>query len=458
MSTPVIVGSIIGALVLLAIIIWAVRRKKDDAPKPIAGTDEKKPPPELEKKDEEPEAPEEAEAPAEDEEPEEGKEPEAPAEDEKPEEQEAPAEDEKPEEPAVPAEDEKPEEPAAPAEPEEPKEPAPGVRLDESEEEEAAKRLKEAKRERKLKKLRKGLAPTRGGFIAKIGAIFKGKKEIDPSLLDELEEALITADVGAKTSEWFLELLRQALDKNELADPDAVWALLRSEVEKALAIDANPWDVDSKKPYVIMVVGVNGVGKTTTIGKLASQYSAAGKKVVLAAADTFRAAAVNQLEIWGRRTGCEVVKSKEGADPSSVVFDAIKRAQEVDADIVIADTAGRLHTQAPLMEELKKVARVTAKAQEGAPDQVLLVLDATTGQNALRQVKEFGEALELTGIALTKLDGTAKGGVIIGICHEHKIPVRFIGIGEAKDDLREFEVADFVEALFFKEEGETEDE
>jgi len=178
---------------------------------------------------------------------------------------------------------------------------------------------------------------------------------------------------------------------------------------------------------------------------------------VLAAADTFRAAAVNQLEIWGRRTKCEVVKSKEGADPSSVVFDAIKKADEIGADVVIADTAGRLHTQAPLMEELKKVARVMGKAHEGAPHQVLLVLDATTGQNALQQVKEFGAALDLTGLALTKLDGTAKGGVIIGVCHEHKIPVRFIGIGEAKDDLREFDVEDFVDALFLKEEdGEKE--
>ena len=334
---------------------------------------------------------------------------------------------------------------------------APGVRLDESEEAVAAQKLLDAKRERKLKKLRKGLAPTRGGFIAKIGAIFKEKKTIDPALLDELEETLITADVGAKTVEWFVTLLKEALEKNELADPDAVWNLLRAEVERVLAIEAEPWDFSKSKPFTIMVVGVNGVGKTTTIGKLASQYSGQGHKVVLAAADTFRAAAVNQLEIWGRRTNCEVIKSKEGADPSSVVFDAIKYAKENGADVVIADTAGRLHTKAPLMEEIKKLSRVMVKALDGAPYQILLVLDATTGQNALQQVKEFGDAIDLTGIALTKLDGTAKGGVIIGICHEHKIPVRFIGIGEAKDDLREFDVKDFVEALFYKEkDGEEE--
>jgi fused signal recognition particle receptor len=203
-----------------------------------------------------------------------------------------------------------------------------------------------------------------------------------------------------------------------------------------------------------MVVGVNGVGKTTTIGKLATKLSDQGLKVVLAAGDTFRAAAVNQLEIWGRRANAEVVKSKEGADPSSVVFDAIKRAEEDGADVVIADTAGRLHTKVPLMEELKKIGRVMGKATEGAPHQVLLVLDATTGQNAIQQVATFGEALELSGIVLTKLDGTAKGGVIIGVCHEHKLPIRFIGIGEAKDDLREFEVNDFVDALFLKTEDE----
>jgi fused signal recognition particle receptor len=330
--------------------------------------------------------------------------------------------------------------------------PGPGAQFAESAEKDAATQLQEAKRERKLRKLRQGLAQTRGGFISKIGALFKEKKDIDPALLDKLEEALLTADVGAKTTGFLTALLREALDKKELADPDAVWALLKKEVRHILSVEAKPIDMSAAKPHTIMVVGVNGVGKTTTIGKLASKFSEQGSKVVLAAADTFRAAAVNQLEIWGRRTKCEVVKSKEGADPSSVVFDAIKRANEVGADIVIADTAGRLHTQVTLMEELKKVARVMGKAQEGAPHEVLLVLDATTGQNALQQVREFGESLGLTGIALTKLDGTAKGGVILGVCHEHKIPVRYVGIGEAKDDLRDFEVDEFVDALFIRDE------
>jgi len=417
MSPAVLVGLIVAAIVIVVIIVFVLRRRKDEQGEPLPESDvDSELPPSQEEPAQEPDV---------------GAKPEA-----EPDE----VVTETIEEPEVKV-----------AEPIETRVTAPGVRLDESEEAVAAQKLLDAKRERKLKKLRKGLAPTRGGFIAKIGAIFKEKKTIDPALLDELEETLITADVGAKTVEWFIALLKEALEKNELADPDAVWSLLRAEVERVLAVEAEPWDFSKSKPFAIMVVGVNGVGKTTTIGKLASQYSGQGHKVVLAAADTFRAAAVNQLEIWGRRTKCEVIKSTEGADPSSVVFDAIKYAKENGADVVIADTAGRLHTQAPLMEEIKKVSRVMDKALDGAPYQILLVLDATTGQNALQQVKEFGDAIGLTGIALTKLDGTAKGGVIIGICHEHKIPVRFIGIGEAKDDLREFDVKDFVEALFYKE-------
>jgi fused signal recognition particle receptor len=344
------------------------------------------------------------------------------------------------------------EEPAAeePAEPEE--EAAEGVRLDETEEQEAEASLKAARRERKLKKLRQGLAKTRGGFIEKIGLLFKGKSEIDPGLLDSLEETLISSDIGTETSEWLLKMVKDALDSDEQKDPEAVWNLIKDEIKRALSVEAEPWDF-SKKPFAIMVVGVNGAGKTTTIGKIASQLTQDGKKVVLAAADTFRAAAVNQLEIWGRRTGCDVVKpAKEGADPSSVVFDAMKKAEETGADAVIVDTAGRLHTQAPLMEELKKISRVMTKSIESAPHETLLVLDATTGQNAIAQVKEFGNALDLTSIALTKLDGTAKGGVIIGICHENKIPVRYIGIGETKDSLRSFNAEDFVEALFLQEE------
>jgi fused signal recognition particle receptor len=323
-----------------------------------------------------------------------------------------------------------------------------GLRLDEDEEAEAAARLEKQRQERKIQRLRKGLAPTRGGLIAKLGSLFKGKKEIDPSLLEELEETLIMSDVGSRTAAMLIDILKSALDKDELADSDAIWELLREEIRQVLSVECEPINVDADKPYTIMVAGVNGVGKTTTIGKLATNYIEQGHKVVLAAADTFRAAAVNQLEAWGRRAGAEVVKSKEGADPSSVVYDAIKRAKENGADIVIADTAGRLHTQVPLMEEIKKIARVMGKAKENAPHQVLLVLDATTGQNAVSQVAMFKETLDISGLVVTKLDGTAKGGVIIGICHEHKLPIRFIGIGEAKDDLRAFEVDDFVEALF----------
>ncbi|MCK9522736.1 MAG: signal recognition particle-docking protein FtsY [Proteobacteria bacterium] len=334
-----------------------------------------------------------------------------------------------------------------------PEEPvAEGVRLDEAAETAAADSLREARRDRKLQKLRQGLAKTRGGFIDKIAGVFKEKKEIDADLLNELEEVLITADIGAGTTEWLISILKGALDKDELKSPEAVWELLRAEIQHALTVEAPAWDPARKKPFTIMVVGVNGAGKTTTIGKLASQLTEQGLKVVLAAGDTFRAAAVNQLEIWGRRTGSEVVPpQKEGADPASVVHDAVKRAIEVGADVVIADTAGRLHTQAPLMEELKKIHRVMGKALEGAPHEVLLTVDATTGQNALQQAREFGDALPLTGVILTKLDGTAKGGVIVGICHERKIPIRFIGIGEAKSDLRAFSAADFVDALFHRD-------
>ena len=265
-----------------------------------------------------------------------------------------------PEEPQEVAPQEAVEEEAVPEEkPKEPERPAPpGVRLDDKAEAQAAKKLEEARRERKLKRLRQGLAPTRGGFIKKIGDIFRAKKEISPEILNELEETLIGSDVGVKTTEWLIEILKQALEKDELADSDAVWDLLREEVRQVLQIEAPPIDIRSTKPYVVIVVGVNGVGKTTTIGKLATQYIDQGRKVVLAAADTFRAAAVNQLEIWGRRSGAEVIKSKEGADPSSVVFDAIKKAEQSEADLVIADTAGRLHTKVPLMEEVKKIARV----------------------------------------------------------------------------------------------------
>jgi fused signal recognition particle receptor len=304
-----------------------------------------------------------------------------------------------------------------------------------------------------VKALKKGLASTRGGFIARLAKLFGAKKEIDPQLLEELQEVLITADIGVKTSEKILARLKERMDKNELGDEDRVWEALREEARAILARDTQP--VLSKRPSVILVVGVNGVGKTTTIGKLASRFKDEGKKVILAAGDTFRAAAVLQLEVWGRRVGCEVVKGKERADPGAVIFDAIKKAKDEGADIVIADTAGRLHTKANLMEELKKVARTAEKALERPVDEVLLVLDSTTGQNAIQQAQLFKDAIPVSGIALTKLDGTAKGGVILGIVDEHDLPVYFVGIGERVEDLREFDATTFVEALFAKPDDES---
>ena len=301
--------------------------------------------------------------------------------------------------------------------------------------------------------LRRGLAATRGGFIAKLSAVFQGKQEIDPAILEQMEEVMLASDVGPKTTHTLLARLRDDLSRQRLRDADAVWAALRAEATRILTIGDNAIR-PSAKPTVVLVVGVNGVGKTTTIGKRATRHHAAGNKVVLAAGDTFRAAAVQQLEVWGKRVGVEVVKGKEGADPGAVAFDATTRARELGADLLFVDTAGRLHTRAPLMDEIKKVRKTIAKAMEGAPHETLLVLDATTGQNALAQAALFKDALDLTGIVLTKLDGTAKGGIVLGICDELKVPVRYIGLGERAEDLREFSAEDFVEALFGKGEEE----
>ena len=295
--------------------------------------------------------------------------------------------------------------------------------------------------------MRKGLAATRGGFIARLTAIFTGKKEIDPAILEQIEEVMIASDVGVRTTQAILERLRERLAKNELADTDAVWAALRAEATRILAIGGGALKATAK-PTVVLMVGVNGVGKTTSIGKLATRYNSEGKKVLLAAGDTFRAAAVQQLEVWGKRIGVDVVKGKEGADPGAVAFDATTKAKEAGADLLFVDTAGRLHTKAPLMDEIKKVRKTIGKAMEGAPHETLLVLDATTGQNALTQAALFKEAVDLTGIILTKLDGTAKGGIVLGICDELKLPVRYVGLGERAEDLREFKAEEFVEALF----------
>jgi fused signal recognition particle receptor len=303
--------------------------------------------------------------------------------------------------------------------------------------------------------LKKGLASTRGGFIARLAKLFSGRQSIDPALLEEIEEVLLTADIGVKTSDRMLSRLREQMKSGALSDEESVWRALRAMATEVLSVPAKPISLPHK-PSLILIVGVNGAGKTTTIGKLASRYVAAGRKPLLAAGDTFRAAAVLQLEVWGKRVGCPVVKGKEGADPGAVIFEAIKKAQDERFDLVIADTAGRLHTKAPLMEELKKVERTIQKALGGrAPDEILLVLDATTGQNAVQQMHIFREALPLTGVVLTKLDGTAKGGMILGIVDEHKVPVRFVGLGEKVEDLREFDAASFVEALFEKPDGET---
>ncbi|MBX7117112.1 MAG: signal recognition particle-docking protein FtsY [Myxococcaceae bacterium] len=297
--------------------------------------------------------------------------------------------------------------------------------------------------------LAQGLAKTRSeGFMARLNSLFGQPKTIDDSVLAELEEILFSADIGVKTASRLVEAARDKVRKNELNSPEKLKTVIRDEIEKIVDLKANHQLKGGGPPHVIMVVGVNGSGKTTTAGKLAAKAVAEGKKVVLAAGDTFRAAAADQLDVWAERAGAELVKGKEDADPSSVVFDGIKRAQEVGADLVIADTAGRLHTKANLMEELKKVSRVIDKAQAGAPHEVLLVLDATMGQNAIAQAREFHDATQVTALALTKLDGTAKGGVIIGICDELKVPVAWAGVGEKAPDLRPFEAKEFVQALF----------
>lgn len=309
---------------------------------------------------------------------------------------------------------------------------------------------------RDLAVLRKGLAKARGGdgFLGRLASLFAGKKEIDPTIADQVEEILLTSDVGVATTQAILTRLRDGLSKNELGSSQAVWDALRADAKRILSIGGGKVAV-SHKPEVIFMVGVNGVGKTTTIGKLASKFKSEGRTVLLAAGDTFRAAAVQQLEVWGKRIGCEVVKGKEGADPGAVIFDAIQKAKETGVDLVLADTAGRLQTKTPLMDELKKIVRTMQKAMEGAPHETLLVLDATNGQNAVSQAKMFQEAIPLTGIVLTKLDGTAKGGVILGITDELKIPVRYVGLGERADDLREFNADEFVEALFGESAEET---
>lgn len=299
-----------------------------------------------------------------------------------------------------------------------------------------------------FERLKSGLSKTHDSLVGRIDRLVLGKKQIDADILEELEEILIAADIGVATSVELIRTLEQRLKRNELQDGNALKQALRQEILSRLERHAAPLETGGPKPYVIMVVGVNGVGKTTTIGKLACRFTAQGKRVLLAAGDTFRAAAAEQLEIWGNRVGVDVIRHQEGSDPSAVAFDACRAAVARDTDILMVDTAGRLHTKVNLMEEMKKIRRVMGREIPGAPHETLLVLDAATGQNAISQAKLFKEAADVTGIALTKLDGTAKGGIVVAISQEFKIPVRFIGVGESVEDLREFDPAQFVAALF----------
>lgn len=295
-------------------------------------------------------------------------------------------------------------------------------------------------------KLKNGLGKTKQNINDKINNVFANFRKVDEELLDELEEALIMSDIGIETSTKIISELRNRIKKENIQDEEAVKAALREEMVKLLDVGETKLDL-STSPAVILVVGVNGVGKTTSIGKIANNLRKSGKKVVIAAADTFRAAAVEQIEIWADRANCELVKRPEGSDPASVVFDAIQVAKEQHADVLICDTAGRLHNKKNLMDELGKINKVINRELPDASKETLLVLDGTTGQNAIMQVKAFKETTDITGIVLTKLDGTAKGGVVLGIVAENKIPVKYIGIGEQIDDMEVFNSEDFVEAI-----------
>lgn len=295
-------------------------------------------------------------------------------------------------------------------------------------------------------KLKQGLSKTKQSFNDKVNNVFSTFRKVDEELLEELEEALIMSDVGVETSTKIISKLRDRIKKQNIKEAEEVKQALREEIKNIFDEVDNSLHLDTK-PSIILVVGVNGVGKTTSIGKIANRLKQDGKKVVIAAADTFRAAAVEQLEIWANRAGCPIVKKEEGADPASVVYDAIRKTKEENADVLICDTAGRLHNKKYLMDELEKIKRVIDKELPDASKEILLVLDATTGQNAILQVQAFKETVDITGLVLTKLDGTAKGGVVIGITNENHMPVKFIGVGEQIDDMEVFNSEDFVKAI-----------
>ena len=316
--------------------------------------------------------------------------------------------------------------------------------------EQEAKQQPPAKSKSMFKRLTDRLSKTRDSFVYRLDTLFLGKKEIDADLFDDLEEILITADLGVQTTTDILEHARRTVQRKKLSDPAMLKETLKEKLKSYIteATASAELVMPDDGPLVIMMIGVNGVGKTTSIGKIAHKFIQSGQSVMLVAADTFRAAAVAQLKIWGERNNVEVVSQHEGADPSSVVFDALAIAKKKEYDVVLVDTAGRLHTQTNLMEELKKIKRVMKKQLPDAPHEVMLVLDATTGQNGISQAKLFDAAVDITGLTLTKLDGTAKGGIVVNICRELKIPLRFIGIGEQVDDLRDFEPEEFIDALF----------
>jgi len=301
-----------------------------------------------------------------------------------------------------------------------------------------------------LERLKSGVEKTRAGLVSRLEDAIAGKKEIDADLLDELEYTLISADIGVRTTNEILERIRQQVDRKLVGDAAELRGLIRQHLLEILQATERPLAHVETPPAVVMVVGVNGAGKTTSIGKLANRYKGEGRSVLLCAADTFRAAAIEQLEVWGERTGMEVIRQKPGADPSAVLFDALQAARARKTDYVIVDTAGRLQTKTNLMAELEKMSRTAGRVIPGSPHEVLLVLDATTGQNGLEQARKFTESSGVTGIVLAKLDGTAKGGVVIAIAHELNLPIRYVGIGEKIDDLLPFDAEKFIESLFEK--------